>query len=335
MSDRRWTGGRGWGRMVLASALVAGAGLGGLIAPVRAAETCATVGSQVTCTFTYAGGEQTFAVPAGVSSITVQATGAHGGASFSSKPGGRGDVVTGTVAVAPNSTLYVYVGGAGGYNGGGNGGTFGGGSGGGASDVRTTAAATSGSLSTRLVVAGGGGGGGDAPLGGGGGDAGSAGASGTNSLGQGGGGGGAGTAVAGGAGGSAGSQGGFAGNAGSPGSPGSGGAGAGGSVSGAGGGGGGLYGGGGGGSSGSFDAQGGGGGGGGGSDLVPAGGSSALADAAVTNGLVVITYDVPTQGGGPGTATPEAPSSVLFGAGAALLLLGFGVRARRRTRQPR
>ena len=124
--------------------------------------------------FAYTGTEQTFSVPEGVSSVTVTAAGGSGGWSGdyggSRSSPGFGGLIVAMVSVAPLSTLYVYVGGAGnyglgmnygGYNGGGNASVWYnswyyqiGGGGGGASDVRTV----KGSLNSRLVVAGGGGG---------------------------------------------------------------------------------------------------------------------------------------------------------------------------------
>lgn len=130
----------------------------------------------------------TFVVPAGVTSIHMEAIGGKGGDvpvspfdPWDSSPqiGGYGALVSGDVSVTPGQTLYVYVAGngegahelgapaAGGANGGGgsgsNVGTGGGaGGGGGASDVRTIAAPTSGSqtasLESRLLAAAGGGG---------------------------------------------------------------------------------------------------------------------------------------------------------------------------------
>lgn len=90
----------------------------------------------VTDTFTYTGGQQTFTVPQGVSSISVVATGAGGaaGAPYGAVggAGGFGAVATTTLAVTPGETLYVYVGGQGsGSTGGFNGGASGGGDGGG------------------------------------------------------------------------------------------------------------------------------------------------------------------------------------------------------------
>jgi hypothetical protein len=132
---------------------------------------CVSEGASVACSYRYTGGEQTFSVPAGVSSLRVTASGGQGGATtprFRSRsvPGGRGAMVTGTVNVTPGSTLYVEVGGdgdteSGGFNGGGEPGRGleDSGGGGGASDVRTVSmSAGVYSLATRLLIAAGGGG---------------------------------------------------------------------------------------------------------------------------------------------------------------------------------
>jgi outer membrane protein OmpA-like peptidoglycan-associated protein len=200
----RMTRSTGRGRPALRLALVIApiAALGAWGAAVASAATLpagcaqATPGGTVTCTYA-AGGESTFAVPDGVSRITVEAIGAPGGAGSTGGPtagptarpgaGGAGAKATATVAVVPASTVYVEVGtpggragiaplfcGAGGAggNGGGGGGTGrcivqgGGGGGGGASGIQTAPAATAVLTATagdpRLVVAGGGGGGGGA-----------------------------------------------------------------------------------------------------------------------------------------------------------------------------
>ena len=122
-------------------------------------------GSQV---FNAIGAQQNFVVPAGVTSVTVQAHGARGGrgSSLNVTPGNGGSV-TATIAVTPGETLALFVGGlggdghanapgAGGFNGGGTGPVVlnTGGGGGGASDVRQGGSA----LANRVVVAGGGGG---------------------------------------------------------------------------------------------------------------------------------------------------------------------------------
>ncbi len=120
-----------------------------------------------TTTFSYTGSLQTYTVPAGVTSITVDVLGAKGG-NGPTASGGLGGRVQGIVPVTPGEILNIYVGQAGmnslnaptTYNGGGSAisyaacGTAG--SGGGASDIRRSPY----SLNDRLVVAGGGGGGG-------------------------------------------------------------------------------------------------------------------------------------------------------------------------------
>ncbi len=124
--------------------------------------------------FNYTGAPQTFTVPAGVTSVSIEAWGASGWSG--NFPGGQGGSATGDLAVNPGDELYVYVGGQGtlssgnmnptgaGWNGGGNGQSNGGGSaggGGGASDVRLILDADPvnlTSLQSRVIVAGGGGG---------------------------------------------------------------------------------------------------------------------------------------------------------------------------------
>jgi hypothetical protein len=124
--------------------------------------------------FNFTGAVQTWIVPAGVTSITVDARGGQGGgnASDSTVVGGYGGRVQTTIDVTPGETLTIYVGGRGGNlippNTGGPGGFNGGGTGGtdnvdgngpsaggaGASDVRQGG----NDLTHRVVVAGGGGG---------------------------------------------------------------------------------------------------------------------------------------------------------------------------------
>ena len=128
-------------------------------------------------TFLPTGGEQTFTVPAGVTSIHMVAIGGRGGDGaprgdeLPGGTGGFGAIVSADISVTPGQLLYVEVagngadatsGGAGGFNGGGEGGEASetGGGGGGASDVRLGPRAAGTSLSSRLIVAGGGGGGG-------------------------------------------------------------------------------------------------------------------------------------------------------------------------------
>ena len=158
--------------------------------------------SAIQTEFNYTGGMQTFTVPAGITSVTIEAWGAEGGVSGSPSSGGLGGYAIGTLAVSAGSTLYLYVGGqgqsggttdqnnAGGWNGGGYGGydnsgqVQNGGGGGGASDIRYGGQA----LGNRVIVAAGGGGSANSAAGGnGGGTSGLAGA--TNNQGIGGGGG--------------------------------------------------------------------------------------------------------------------------------------------------
>jgi subtilisin-like proprotein convertase family protein len=225
-------------------------------------------------TFGFTGGMQTFVVPVGVTSLTVDAYGASAGG------GAGGGRVQTTLAVSAGQTLNIFVGGQGsncsncpgGFNGGGNaGGTFGNeGSGGGASDIRIGGIA----LANRVVVAGGGGGNG--------GWAGAGGGAGGNTIANGGGTGQAGGGSGGGIG--SGGTGGF-GNGGPSGGNGSFGQGGngGGFCYGGGGGGGGYYGGGGGG--GDCDACcSDGGGGGGGSSFAGAGTSGTIHSAGVNSG---------------------------------------------------
>jgi hypothetical protein len=244
--------------------------------------------------FYYTGGVQNFIVPNGVTSITIQAFGAQGGAGVVSGVGGlragaNGGSVTATISVTPGQTLYIYVGGqgtdaarytggAGGFNGGGSGGNgyeVGGGGGGGASDVRQGID----DLGDRVVVAGGGGGAGGGNNGGSGGKGGNTvGQSGFNGDGSTGGGGGSGSGGTGGS------------NGGQDGQEGMGGSGGQADDAGGGGGGGGYYGGGGGGS-----APNGGAGGGGGSSFVigTATGVAYSQGVQTGNGQVNLTYSIP------------------------------------------
>src|SRR5690606_29001240 len=121
--------------------------------------------------FSYTGGQQTWVVPPGVTSIDVDVVGASGGnssGSYGTNAGGKGGRVQATLSVTPGQTLYIYVGGqgsgissgsvSGGYNGGGqaysSSTSYGAASGGGASDIRIGGTA----LNNRYIVAGGGGG---------------------------------------------------------------------------------------------------------------------------------------------------------------------------------
>jgi hypothetical protein len=141
---------------------------------VQASDSCATSGTQVTCTFSFTGAEQTFTVPAGVTTLQVAAIGAPGGLNIAHPALHRGLAarVTGTLTwLSGGQILYVEVGGeptnngtcayaefcVGGFNGGGSS-PAGGGGGGGAADVRTGSGTALGSLNSRLLVAAGGGG---------------------------------------------------------------------------------------------------------------------------------------------------------------------------------
>lgn len=146
----------------------------------------ASSGAAVSQTFSSpsnTGATGTYVVPAGITSLHVEAVGGKGGGRPAgpvvspSRAGGFGAVVSGDIPVVPGQTLYVYVAGngaegnesfeetAGGANGGGGSEGFGSGAGGGggASDVRTIVAPSSApqttSLESRLLVAAGGGGG--------------------------------------------------------------------------------------------------------------------------------------------------------------------------------
>ena len=117
--------------------------------------------------FGFTGGDQTYTVPSGVTSVVLQVSGAQGGGGNKwggQTAGGAGGYVEATVPVKDGDVLTVRVGGmganrAGGFNGGGRGGlaTFlngdsGGGGGGGATTVLLNGQA--------IIIAGGGGGGG-------------------------------------------------------------------------------------------------------------------------------------------------------------------------------
>ncbi len=248
-------------------------------------------------TFDHTAGEQAWVVPAGITSIDVDARGAQGGGT-----GGSGGRVQASLSVTAGQTLYIYVGGkgvessstaggAGGFNGGGSGGPradggISGNGGGGASDIRVGG----NGLGDRILVASGGGGSGGTAGGAGGGLTGENGVDDPSGAAAGGTGG---TQNSGGSGGLGGGCSGV--STGASGTLGLGGAGGGDcNGPGGGGGGGGLYGGGGGNGSSGF-----GGGGGGGSSLVPAGGTTA-SGFQTGDGQVVITYG-PTSVCGNGT----------------------------------
>jgi hypothetical protein len=99
---------------VAGSSLVIASGTATAAAPCGSSGTYAQAGTTATCTYTGAGTEDTFAVPAGVSSLNVTAIGAPGGSGASqdnSGPGGKGAVVTNpALAAQAGATLYVDVG---------------------------------------------------------------------------------------------------------------------------------------------------------------------------------------------------------------------------------
>src|ERR1700690_1531228 len=113
------------------------------------------VTAQTTTSFSYTGVLQTFTVPAGVTSITIDAGGAQGGRDATGTLFAKGGRVQATLTVTPGQVLNIYVGGAGGngslstataaaggFNGGGTAGHYNsvlpgysGGGGGGAPDI--------------------------------------------------------------------------------------------------------------------------------------------------------------------------------------------------------
>jgi hypothetical protein len=159
------------------------AGVGSAASPCGSAGVLSTSGATQTCTYT-ATGEDSFTVPAGVSSLHVVAVGGVGGGG-EDHAGGLGGQAIADVPVQSGALLYVEVagnggpaevatdsgsgtGGARGFNGGAAGGDgganahgiggFGGGGGGGATDLRTAPASAGLFPDPRLLVAGGGGG---------------------------------------------------------------------------------------------------------------------------------------------------------------------------------
>jgi hypothetical protein len=314
-----------WLRAAMAVPLAVGPMLAGLtpagvtqvaaVGPPCGGGTLSTSGSTSTCTYApVGGGTDTFTVPMGVSSITVDALGAQGGTNVVGTPGGLGGEAQSTISVSPGvinvnvgghggdsggcCSEFGVPGGMGGFNGGGPGGpTLGsrvtepGAGGGGASDVRTSA-----SPLDRKVVAGGGGGVGPAlgagPMGasGGGGGGGASGGNGGDSFSGPATGGKGGSSNVGGMGG-AGAGTGTSGTDGSSTTGGTGGSG--GDVGGGGGGGGGGYGGGGGGG-GSGDSVGLPGGGGGGGGLCPVPCTTFTTGVHSGDGMVTITFTTPS-----------------------------------------
>ena len=111
-------------------------------------QTVPTNASSFSSTFSYTGANQTFTVPAGVTTISVTLWGAGGSGSGVGGIGGAGAFIQGTLSVTPGQTLILVVGQGGVYNSGGS--TYGGGggnlgygnAGGGRSAIQTTIAAT-------------------------------------------------------------------------------------------------------------------------------------------------------------------------------------------------
>lgn len=150
-------------------------GLAATLGAVIAGGSPAWADHQVIATFTATGGEQSWPVPAGVTSVHVEVVGARGGDGAGSGERGRpGTRVSADLTIPAGVTrLWVEVGQPGGhgsdgafpgFGGGGEGGggsPFNGGAGGGASDIRTCSLGSPcDSAASRLVVAAGGGGGG-------------------------------------------------------------------------------------------------------------------------------------------------------------------------------
>ncbi len=117
--------------------------LAAAVLPVAAITLTAKLASASTQAFNYTGSVQTWTVPAGVTSVGIDAQGAKGGREM----GGLGGWAHGVFSVTPGQTLSIYVGGLGGdsgaagYNGGGYQQVF---SGGGGGAVRRTSASAVG-----------------------------------------------------------------------------------------------------------------------------------------------------------------------------------------------
>jgi hypothetical protein len=119
-------------RLLFALALALVPILGLASTPALAASgDCTTSGATVTCTFTYTGAAQTWTVPDGVNSASLQLVGApggqSGGISFPHAPEGMGARVTADIPLTPRTTVTVVVGGPGGTIGDESGGFNGGG----------------------------------------------------------------------------------------------------------------------------------------------------------------------------------------------------------------
>src|ERR1700751_5923587 len=98
-------------------ALLAGAAAPAAASALTPGCVLASGGTSETCT--YVSGEGVFTVPAGVTAVSYILVGGHGGAGSAlfggaGAPGGAGDEVIGSLAVAPGETLFADVGGNGG-----------------------------------------------------------------------------------------------------------------------------------------------------------------------------------------------------------------------------
>ncbi|WP_426623295.1 Ig-like domain-containing protein [Leifsonia sp. McL0607] len=190
---------RSWSWLGAATGLIAGAAVLpiGATPALAAAGACTPTPPATNCViYTASGGDQTFVVPAGVTSIEATLAGS-GGANdaFGGVSAGPGGLASGAIGVTGGQTISVMVGDMSGYGGGGAAGPgerSSGGAGGGMTALWSGAPL----VSTPLLIAGGGGGadgaGGPTPAGGSGG--GTAGTDGTSATGGGGGGGGTQTA---------------------------------------------------------------------------------------------------------------------------------------------
>src|SRR5258707_1453890 len=76
-----------------------------------ASPSCTAASGTTTCAYSFTGAEQTFTVPSGVTTVSVDAIGAGGAAHDAATGGGRGAEVAGNLTVTPGDTLYVEVGG--------------------------------------------------------------------------------------------------------------------------------------------------------------------------------------------------------------------------------
>ena len=143
-------------RIVAVDSAVSGAGISTLLFQTTTA--AANTGLSGVSTFAYTGADQTFTVPAGVSSISLSMWGAGGGPGNSGGYGGGGAYLNGTLTVVAGQTLRVIVGQGGSLNAtssyGGGGAVSGASSGGGRSAIQliqagiVTAASASGGTIT-------------------------------------------------------------------------------------------------------------------------------------------------------------------------------------------